>query len=475
MSVLSDLAPQKVWEFFELISSIPHPSGHEKALSDRLKELAENAGLKVKQDHLGNLRIDREAAPGFENAPLVILQGHLDMVPVSNKEFDFTTTPITLIRDGEWVRADGTTLGADDGIGVALILALLFDETLECGAFAGLFTVSEETGMDGAAGLDKTMLQGDYLINCDGSHDYFCVSSAGGARQEFNFKPEYVACEAQNGIKITLNGLPGGHSGCCIHDDRGNALIFLAEFLDMHPEISLADFSGGSVDNAIPDTASIWGATNENIQSLQQQSDAFVLLTAANCSGAKNMRILIEKAPRPEKVLQKEFRSKFIQAVALVPNGVIEMDDKLNVVKTSSNLAAIHCSLEKIIIRTSQRSMMDECRENISDILKEHFALFGAESKIENPYPASPPKMDSKLLKIFETVKKRAGQPFLTGAMHAGLETGWFAKKAPELEILATGINMVDYHTPHERVLIKSVVEVEQFLRESLQEIARQS
>ena len=475
MKVLSDLAPQKVWDFFELIASIPHPSKYEKALSDKLRQLAEDAGLSVQQDALGNLRIDRQASPGFENVPLVILQGHLDMVPVSDKEFDFTTMPISLIRDGDWIRADGTTLGADDGIGVALILAMLFDEKLECGPIAGLFTVAEEIGMDGAAGLDSKMLKGQYLINCDGSHNYFCVSSAGGARQEFNFAPVRTECKAANGVKITLSGLPGGHSGCCIHDDRGNALIFLAEFLDMHPEIALSSLSGGSVDNAIPDEAVAYGATDDDIQSLQKLADAFALLTASSCSGAAKMKITVEKTALPEQIFRKEFQNGFIQSIALAPNGVIEMDDNLKVVKTSSNLAAVFCKQDKIIIRTSQRSMIDECRENISNMLKEHFALFGATGRIESPYPASPPKLDSKLLKVFETVKKRAGQPFLTGAMHAGLETGWFARKAPELEIIATGIDMVDYHTPRERLFIPSVVEVERFIRESLLELARQS
>ncbi len=472
MSAITSLEPQAVWKFFDLICSVPHPSGYENALAQRLASAAEAAGLSVRQDDAGNIRIDRPAAPGYENVPTVILQGHLDMVPESDHDFDFISTAITPRIAGEWVTACGTTLGADNGIGVAHAMALLCDKNLQCGPLAGVFTVAEETGMSGAAGIAEEFLDGKYLLNCDNdSSGEFCIGCAGGARQVFRFAPEWVE-PSGTGIALTLTGLPGGHSGSCIHLDRGNAIKFMAEFLDMYPEIGVAEITAGKVDNAIPAECRVCGCSAVPVGKLQTLADAFVLLVKQQCRNAGNMRLEVTPAGLPEKVWSENFRRQLVSALALAPDGVLAFSEKYDVVRDSSNLATVSAADGCVTVTTSQRSIIDSERDRVCDLIKEHFTLFGADAEKTSVYPATTPHDEPVLLNMALQLRKDMGLPAGIRVIHAGLESGWFSIKNPALEIVSCGPHIEDYHTPAEKVSIPAVQEFDRFLRELLRKIA---
>ncbi|MCI5778417.1 MAG: beta-Ala-His dipeptidase [Lentisphaeria bacterium] len=474
MNDLIALQPADVWNFFALICSIPHPSGHERALTEALRDAARDAGLAARMDAAGNLRIDRPAAPGLEAAPTVILQGHLDMVPESDHPFDFLTEPINPRVDGDWVRADGTTLGGDNGIGAAHIMALLCDPELRCGPLAGVFTVEEETGMGGAARIAPEFLAGDFLLNCD--HDNgegFCIGCAGGARQTFTFAPKWESA-AGNGVLVTLTGLPGGHSGNCIHLDRGNAIRFLAEFLDLHPELRLAALDAGRVDNAIPSEAVARAVTPAPPSELQRAADAFALLVKKECANAGDMRLAVTPAPPPDAVWDEDSRRRIVSALALAPDGVIVWSEEFGVPRDSSNLAVVRTAEGKVTVSTSQRSLEDAARDRVCALIAEHFRLFGAEARKGHVYPATTPGPQSRLRQLARRIWAEMGHPDQVTVVHAGLETGWFSLKNSALEIVSCGPHIEEYHTPRERVSIASVAEFDRFLRRLLREIPLQ-
>lgn len=474
MSEIATLEPQKVWYFFDLLCSVPHISKHEAAAAAKLAAEAEKAGLEVIKDNGGNVIIKRPASAGFENAPRIIMQGHMDMVPASEGEFDFINTPITPYIDGEWVKAKGTTLGADDGIGVAHAMAVITDKDFKCGALTVILTADEEAGMSGARELAPEHLEGRYMLNLDGSSKGFCIACAGGLRQETTFTPEYIPAPAGKAVKITIAGLPGGHSGGCIHEDRGNALKFLADCLDCQKDIHIAAFFGGNADNAIPSSAFALAVTATPLAEVQKQLDAYALVLKKECEGAKDMTLTVTEAEEEiSQVWSEKFRTDLLSAMALVPNGAMDFDDELGIVKTSSNLATIDTKKDKIIIRTSQRSLSDECREEIAARIRTHFALFGGVSEPQAEYPASPPRKNSSLLKTAMQCSEKQGRNCYAYAIHAGLETGWFSMKNPEIEIISCGPDHRDIHTPYEKLNIASVAEFDKFLRELLLTLAK--
>ena len=475
MSEISNLEPQCVWQIFDLICSIPHISKHEAALAEKLVALTENAGLQVFRDAIGNVIINRNAAPGWENAPKTIIQAHIDMVPASDGDFDFINTPITPKIDGEYVRACGTSLGADDGIGAAHALAVILDKDFNCGALRVILTVDEETGMTGASELDAEFLNARYLLNLDGSDHGFCIGCAGGARQEITFEAAKMPAIPGTPVKITVSGLPGGHSGTCIHENRGNALKIIAEFLDTLPEVHAAEINGGVVDNAIPESVEAWAVSEKSPEELQKLADAFTVMTAKEYALCENLSIRITPAETPEMIWTPEFQQNLLNSMMLVPNGALEFDDTLKIVKTSSNLAVIKSSAagDNVFIRTSQRSLVDDCRDTVCEVIRTHFELFSGKSAISGLYPATPPKMDSPLLKTAIACARKHGRSELAYAVHAGLESGWFSVKNPALEIISTGPDYTEFHTPQEKVRIASVAEFDTFLRDLLRELGR--
>lgn len=475
MSEITALAPQGVWKIFDLICSTPHISNHEAALVDKLSALAENAGLQVIRDSFDNLIIHRPPAPGWENVPRIIMQAHTDMVPASDKEFDFINTPISPFIDGEYVRADGTTLGADDGIGVAHALAVILDKEFQCGPLTVILTADEESGMSGARELAPEHLKSKYLLNLDGSDRGFCIGCAGGARQIFTFSARHTTPKAGHPVLISVSGLPGGHSGTCIHENRGNALKIIADFLDSFSDIQLAQINGGNADNAIPDSVEAWAVSEKSPEELQQLADAFTFVNAKEYVLAENLEVKVVPHVMPELVWESEFQKNVLNSMLLVPNGALDFDDELKIVKTSSNLASIRSTVggEKVQIRTNQRSTVDSCRDKICEVIRTHFELFNAASEINGIYPATPPQLESTLLKTAVECAGKSGRSQLAYAVHAGLESGWFSLKNPELEIISCGPGYDDIHTPQERLHIGSVGEFDTFLRALICELGK--
>lgn len=471
MSEISALSPRLVWEIFDLVCSIPHPSGHEKALAEALKNFASQHGLSWRQDAAGNLRIDRPAAPGFEERPGIIFQAHLDMVPeAEDPDFDFTVTPVSPYIDGDAVRARGTTLGGDDASGIALAMALLTEPELKCGPLGALFTVGEEVGLLGAAALAPEMLKGKYLINLDcGPVGDATIGCAGGARQEFLFPVEAQPVSGGCPLKITLSKLAGGHSGECIDGNRGNAVKSLAAFLLEHPELQLSSINGGNADNAIPCECSavVVSADATCVEQLKRSAAIFELLLRREL--ARNEISLTVEAgePMPETVFTALFRDRVLQALSFAPNGVFENDDELKIVKTSSNLAAVCTGNATLLVRSSQRSLDDRCRENASAMLAEHFSSFGAAAKVSNPYPGWTPRPDCDLVKCCAGVwKQLSGTELVLRAIHAGLECGLIGEKNPELELISLGPGAPGCHTVREYVSIAAMETMYRFLKD---------
>ncbi len=474
MSNIEELEPRSVWRYFGEICSIPHPSGHEALLANRIVALAAEHGLQSRMDAAGNVRIDRPAAPGLAKRPTIIMQGHLDMVPqsVPGSSFDFTTMPIKpSVRDG-WIVADGTTLGADDGIGVAMALAVLFDRSLRMGPLAGVFTVSEETGLYGAQSIDPEFLKGDYLLNLDGgSENQICIGCAGGCRLVIDFKTEPEPADMGNGVEIKLSGLIGGHSGSNINDRRGNALLYLCRFLASEPQIRIGAIEGGSVENAIPRDALARGVSPESVGTLQRRADRFALELAREFDAPENFKIVVSGVLRPESLWRRELQRKLLEAVATVPNGVVAFSEEFNCVRTSSNLAAMHSKAGHLVIRTSQRSMDDAERAALTGKIAAHFALVGGLAETGSAYPGWPPRTSSLLLKkALELNEKLTGSKPRIKVTHGGLETGIFCGLNPKLEMIAFMPHTEDIHSPSERLEIASVARVYTFLHSLLEQ-----
>ena len=475
MSEISNLSPQKVWKVFDLICSIPHPSGHEAALALCLKQLAEDAGLLCRMDAAGNLRIDRPAAPGKEDLPGIILQAHLDMVPVAEDEnFDFTTTPVTPYIDGDVVRARGTTLGGDDGAGVALAMALLSDDEIQCGPLTGLFTVGEEIGLVGATALDEKLLEGKYLINLDcGPIGHAIIGCAGGARQEFKFTPEYEACSAGVPLQISLNGLQGGHSGDCINKNRGNAIKSLAAFLLQQPGIALTGFNSGNADNAIPHEAQAQLWFDGDPAQLRNGAAIFELLLKKELKREEIRLDICEISELVPRKLSEKSQQQLLTALSLAPNGVFEFDDELNIVHTSSNLAAVFTENDLIRIRTSQRSLDDAGREKASSMLAEHFAMAGCSAELSNSYPGWTPVPECRLVQCCGKLwQSMYGEPLKLNAIHAGLECGILGRKNPALELISMAPGAPGCHTAQEYLKIGDMALMYDFLKAVCCELA---
>lgn len=473
MKKLDSLSPAPVWEIFELICSIPHPSGHEAALAEALSAMARERGLAVRRDAAGNLRIDRAAAPGFESAPAVLLQAHLDMVPQTapGVKFDFLTDPIPPEIRGEWVVSGaGTTLGSDNGIGVAAAVALLFDPAWRGGALAGVFTVSEEVGLNGALALSPEMLEGIYLLNLDSEEEgELYLGCAGGARLTLAFDAAFRPVSAgMTGVRCTVGGMAGGHSGCNIADRRGNAIRLLARLLKESPELQIASFDGGTCDNAIPREAVVSGALPaETFESFRRRAEAFEREAAGEFDAPPEFRIEVESAPLPEQVWQESFRDRVLNALTGCPDGPTAFDSALGVVRTSSNLATVRSEGERLVVATSQRSQIDAERVALTEAIAERFRAAGATASVSHAYPGWEPRLDSRLFSTAASLYRELfGRKPEPKVIHAGLECGILSGINPKLEILSFGPTLENPHSPGERLDIASVGRFWKFLRE---------
>lgn len=482
--VLEQLQPNDIFYYFEEISNIPRGSGNEKAISDYMVEFAKKHNLWVKQDEANNIYIKKPATPGYENVPTVILQGHLDMVCEKNKntEHDFEKDGLNLVIDGDFVKAKGTTLGADNGIAIAYQMAILADDTLEHPAIEALMTTDEETGMHGVANLHPEYLDGKVLLNLDTDEEgEFLVSCAGGMRTYTSLKLSSMAApEGFVPYTLTIKNLNGGHSGADIHLERANANIVLGRVLDLlRKEIDfyLVDFTGGSKDNVITREAEATICLEKSALSKLEAfaKDTEKLLKQEYAAQDANITLLLSAENVVSAVLTKEVTNKIIDMVILLPYGVAGYSRQIpGLVETSSNLGVIKIENDVITFVVSIRSSMPSKKEALAHKIEALAKVMGAEFKSSGDYPAWVYEENSKIRELAGTLyKEMYGKEASIKAIHAGLECGFILEKLPGVDMISFGPNVYDIHSPEERMSISSMGRVYGYLTELLKNMNR--
>ncbi len=480
---IKDLKPASVWNYFHEITQIPRPSKKEDKIIAYLLEFAKKHNLEAKKDNAGNVLITKPATKGKEKLPTVILQGHVDMVCEKNTDtkHDFDKDPIETYVDGEWLRAKGTTLGADNGIGVAAALAILASDSIEHGKLECLFTVDEETGLTGAYALGKDFLSGDILINLDTEEEgEIYIGCAGGktTHATFTYNKEN-APENYFWFRIIVNGLNGGHSGSEINKGLGNANKILNRYLwelNKNVGLRLSEIDGGNLHNAIPREASAIGGVpfdkkEEVIVRLNTMTPDFEAELKITDPGLK---IQVTSTEAPAYVIDKKTSDNLLNAIYICPHGVLAMsNDVPGLVETSTNLASIKMKENNtIVVGTSQRSSTVSLKDNAVNIIHIVFTMAGAEVKSNEGYPGWKPNPDSKVLDIAKkSYKNLFGVDPKIMAIHAGLECGLFFEKYPHLDIISCGPTITEAHSPAEKVHIPSVAKWWEFLLDILKNI----
>lgn len=481
-NAIQGLKPQLLWEHFYELSQIPRPSKREEKAVEFVRVYAKRNNFNFKEDKVGNILIDIPATKGKEKSPTVVLQGHVDMVCEKNKntKHDFDKDPIKLINTGEWITADGTTLGADNGIGVAAAMAIALDKTAVHGPLEILCTIDEETGMTGVNELGPGFLSGKTLLNMDSEEDgAFYIGCSGGQDTVGTFKIEYGrARKGFQAYEIMVTGLKGGHSGLDIHIQRANAIRLLGQFLQkISFPFQIATISGGSLRNAIPREAEVVLLIDpQNVRKLKRIAKQFVdksLLEIKTVDGGLAVKIkkLNQKFP---KVFNSEFSSVLLNTLIALPHGVMAMSKDIDgLVETSTNLATLKIKDGEIIIGTSQRSSVESAKENITNRVKAIFELAGAKVEIGDGYPGWKPNIESNLLAVSKKVYKKLfkAEPEIK-AIHAGLETGLLGAKYPGIDMISFGPTIHGAHSPDERVNIKHVEKFYTLLKGILKELA---
>ena len=468
MSELSQLSPQPLWDIFAKVCSIPHPSYHEEALAEHIVGWAKEQGFWVERDQVGNILIRKPATPGMEKRTPVALQAHLDMVPQKNNDtvHDFTKDPIQPYVDGEWVKARGTTLGADNGIGLASALAVLVAEGVVHGPLEVLLTMTEESGMDGAFGLQPDWLQADVLINTDSEEEGEIYMGCAGGIDFISTLPlarEAVPADFDT-LKLTLKGLKGGHSGAEIHLGLGNANKLLARFLSRHAaelDVRLIAFSGGTLRNAIPREAFATLAVARHKVDALKAAAAHFLATLQNELGIKekNIALVSEELAQQGPALTTDSRDRFLNLLNSTPNGVIrDSDVAKGVVETSLNVGVVTMDQDKAEIICLIRSLIDTGKDYVVETLTSLGQLAGAKTEPKGGYPGWQPDADSAIMALTrKTYQALFGKEPNIQVIHAGLECGLFKKPYPDMDMVSIGPTITGPHSPDEQVHIESV------------------
>ncbi len=466
--VLGNLNPQRLWQLFEEICQVPRPSKKEEKILAYLINFAKQHQLEYKQDKVGNLIIKKEATKGYEDRASVVLQSHVDMVCEKNDgvEFDFDNDAIQPeIVDG-WVKAKGTTLGADNGIGVATQLAILEANDIEHGPIECLFTVDEETGLTGAFNLEKGFVDSRILLNLDSEDDgELFIGCAGGIDTMITLPYEKVHNEADHlPYKISVTGLKGGHSGDDINKGRGNAIKILNRILwnaEKMFELRIAELKGGNLHNAIAReafaTVSVPRRHEKSLQELCQTLAGEI--KNANKINEPDLKIELSATLMPDNLIDYETQHKLLNALYACPHGVMSMSPEIpGLVETSTNLASVKMTEDKIIIVTSQRSSLDTGKRDIADMVASTFTLAGGKVKHGDGYPGWEPNIDSEILAITKkSYEKLFGEEPKVLVIHAGLECGIIGEKYPGIDMISYGPTMRGAHSPDEKVEISTV------------------
>ncbi len=478
---MKNLEPKGLWSSFYSLTQIPRPSGKRKEIADFLVNYGKSLGLETLQDEIGNVLIRKPASAGYENHPGVILQGHMDMVPQKNsdKQFDFEKDPIeAYIEDnGQWVTADGTTLGADNGIGVATAMSILADKNAVHPPLEAFFTIDEETGMYGANDLKSGWLKGKYLLNLDSETEgELYVGCAGGIDAEATFA--YQPVETEEGdiaLKVTLKGCKGGHSGCDIHLQRANAIKLLFRFLKdavANFEARLACVEGGNMRNSIPREASaVITIPEESYQDVQDLVDRYEDLWLREYDGVEtDLHFTAEEVECPKMEMPEDVQDFLIHAITLCPHGVYRVIPEMpDIVETSNNLAIIKTKENTVKVICLARSSVESRKEELASVIQSAFSLAGAEVKFDGAYPGWKPNFKSGLLKTMkETYEKEFGTEPRIVTIHAGLECGIIGSKYEGMEMISFGPTIEHPHSPDERVNIATVQKFYRYVQAAL-------
>lgn len=466
---VKDLNPALVWEIFDAITRVPRPSKKEEKIRAFLLDFAREHAIEVATDAIGNVVMTVPATPGCEQAPTVILQAHMDMVCEKNSdvEHDFENDPIEAYIDGEWVRARGTTLGADNGIGMAAALAALIAPDMKHGRLQALFTVDEETGLTGANNLDGSLISGDILLNLDSEDDaQLFIGCAGGIDTTSTFR--YTLQPAKAGyhyVRLNIKGLNGGHSGSDIHLGRGNANKILARFLWQSMkryDLVMSEIDGGNLRNAIPREAyAVVGVPEADKEKLRVDFNCFIATVEDELRGVDALTgSSMESADAPAQVIDETTVRNLVTALYIAPHGVVAMSrDIEGLVETSTNLASVKMREgNTIVVATSQRSSVESEKYDIAHQVEAVFALAGAEPTHGDGYPGWKPNMHSHIKDVaVEAYEELFGITPAILAIHAGLECGLFLTKYPHLDMISFGPTLQGVHSPDERMHIPAV------------------
>ncbi len=481
---IRNLEPKALWNKFADLNAVPRPSKKEERVIEFMKQFGESLNLDTKVDKIGNVIIKKPASKGMEDRKGIVLQGHLDMVHQKNNDtdFDFDTQGIEMYVDGDWVRAKGTTLGADNGLGVATIMAILQSTDIEHPAIEALFTIDEETGMTGAINLEGGMLEGEILLNLDTEEDdEIDIGCAGGidvtATRPYD---EEDVPEGSSGYKITVKGLNGGHSGMDIHKGLGNANKIMNRLMFdsfMNFGLQIAKLNGGSLRNAIPreSVAEVIIAT--------MYEDAFQLEIQEVIEDIKEefkttepkLTIEIEKSDLPEKVMDLGVQEGIIRAIYAAQNGVYRMSaDMDDLVETSNNIAKVQIENGTATISCLTRSSVETSKIDLANSLRSAFELTGCEVTFGGSYPGWKPNVDSKILEVLKTIyEKQNNEKPKVVACHAGLECGILGTNYPDMDMISFGPTIHGAHSPDERASIKSSQKYWKFILEILKNIPK--
>ncbi|MBR5989148.1 MAG: aminoacyl-histidine dipeptidase [Prevotella sp.] len=482
MSEIKNLKPECIWRNFYKLTQVPRPSGHLEKIQQFLLEFGKEAGVEVFKDPANNIVMRKAASPGMENRKGVILQAHMDMVPQKTPEskHNFETDPIEPWIDGEWVKAKGTTLGADNGLGVAAIMAVMEDKTLKHGPIDALITADEETGMYGANDLPENELQGDILMNLDSeTWGKFVIGSAGGIDVTATLEYKEVETDPEDvAVKVTLKGLRGGHSGLEIHEGRANANKQMARFVREvieTEEARLVSWHGGNMRNAIPFKAEVvLTLPKENVDDLKQTVADWKELLIDEFKGIESgIEFYVEDVETPKTEVPEEIQDNLINAIHACHDGVVRMIPSYpDVVETSSNLAIIDIENGKAALKILARSSREDMKDYIVDTLDSCFSMAGMKVETAGSYGGWDPNPNSEILNLLlKEYKELFDEDGIVQVDHAGLECSVILGKYPWLDVVSLGPTMKSPHTTTERALIKTVEPFWTLLKKTLEDI----
>lgn len=482
MSEIKNLKPECIWRNFDALTQVPRPSGHLEKVQQFLLDFAKNTGVEAFKDEAGNIVMRKPATPGMENRKTVILQAHMDMVPQKEKTstHNFETDPIQTYIDGEWVRAKGTTLGADDGLGVAAIMAVMEAKDLKHGPIETLITADEETGMYGANGLPGGELEGEILLNLDTEQEgELIIGSAGGV--DITATLDYQEAESDKtdaAVKITIKGLKGGHSGLEICEGRGNAnkmMVRIVREAIAEDEACLASWHGGNMRNAIPREAEVvLTLPKENVDDLKAIVAEYKETFNNEYKGIESdIEVVAEDVALPEMIVPQEIQDNLVDAIYAAHNGVWRYIPTMpEIVETSSNLAIVDIDGGKAAIKILARSSSETMKEDLSTSLESCFNMAGMKVEFSGAYGGWDPNTDSELIKVMRNIYKNLfNEEPTVQVVHAGLECSIILSKYPGLDICSFGPTLLSPHTPTERAHWPSTTKFWDLLVKTLEEI----